>query len=115
MRKRVNHLVKIAGRTFEVNDNDTIHASYDNVRIRTRWNYGTIYDAYVNPSDAKIAEWNDWSIWFNDSFDKVEWCVGGRNVYQFTIIGKAITNDRTEAWYFYITRNHNRAYRITNE
>ena len=115
MRKKVNHIVHIAGRSFEVNDNNTIYAPYDEVRIRTPWNYNTIYDAYDNPSDTKVEEWEDWNTWFIDNFDTSEWCVGSRNVYQFSIIAKVITNDRTEAWYLYITRDHNRAYRIANE
>lgn len=111
--KRTRHSVELHGVTFEVNDNDAMNASFDSLKIRTQWTYNTIWDAYNKPSVYKEEAWQEWCKWINDNYayGDYEIVISGRNCMMFTISAKVREKDGT-AWYLWITRDHNRAYKL---
>ena len=85
--------------------------------LGTPWgHYNDITDAYINPSSAKRAIWSDWCDWKYEILKdhEVENCkmwISSRNTMQFAITGYVTYKDGT-GYCFYITRAHNRLYKL---
>lgn len=96
--------VVIGGVHFEVCKSTKYHGIRE---IR----YPSIYDAYENPSPAKLQIWSQWTKWFSENSCSPNDVIGiaSRNCYRFTITGN-ITIVSGENIDFVITSAHNIVY-----
>lgn len=72
--------------------------------------YDNIYEAYDNPSETKRAIWNDWKNWF--TFYGGYCRIVSRNCNFFSIAGYVTDEDTKERYYCYITKAHNKAWKV---
>ena len=72
-----------------------------------------IFNCYDRPSLAKIGIWNSWLKWARDTDGIVAFEITSYNCMQFTI-GGGYVDDNGDEYVLYITRAHNRAYKVTN-
>ena len=85
--------------------------------LGTPWgHYRDIMDAYTNPSATKRVIWSDWNEWLNEiakdpTVEKCDMWISSRNCMQFSITGY-VTYKSGFGYAFYITRDHNRLYKL---
>ena len=85
--------------------------------LGTPWgHYKDLWDAYNRPSKAKIGIYEEWSNWFLElnllkCVRECKWWISSRNTFGFSITGYVIYENGT-AQAFYITRDHNRMYKM---
>ena len=96
--------------------------------------YVDIYDAYKNPSEAKVSVWNEWVSWardvnvFDDSYEVQHLSICATNCQTFTVcaiirefdedeVGKYIgCSDLPVATYIMVaTKYHNYLYLLTSD
>ena len=78
------------------------------------YNKRTLYDAYNQPSTAKVSIWNNWKDFFDNYILRsdvysVEYCVAGASAFTFTILAH-ISFLNGEQYYMRITPSHNKLY-----
>ena len=82
----------------------------------TQWDYTDIYQAYDNPSDAKVEIWD---YWYHFGIqDDINECyhigipfISSRNIFAFTVTMNVYDiNTRDFVGVMVITRDHNRLY-----
>lgn len=85
--------------------------------LGTHWgHYDTLWDAYDRPSTAKIEIYDTWKKWFIELGQSAgvagyDWWISSKNTFGFSITGYVVYEDGT-AQAFYITRDHNRMYKM---
>ena len=72
--------------------------------------YHDIYEAYDNPSEIKKAIWYDWKAWFTSNGGYCQ--IVSHNCMQFSIAGYVTDEDTKERYYCYITKAHNKAWKV---
>ena len=91
--------------------------------------YVDIYDAYKNPSEAKVSIWNEWVSWtrdvniFDDRYEVRNLSICATNCQCFTVCAIIREFDRDEignhlpvATYIMVaTKNHNYLYRLASD
>lgn len=94
--------------------------SFDEVKrcLGTPWgHYKDLWDAYKRPSMTKVFIYHKWAEWFLElsllkTTRECKFWISSRNTFGFSITGYIINYDGT-AQAFYITKDHNRMYRMT--
>ena len=107
MAKRRYETITLNGERFELDTKETVSTSKNWYGVARR----TVDDCYERPSSYKRAIFEDWWQWFNKNGG---YCgVASYNCMQFTIEGVVFDKDTQEEYYCYITKAHNKCWKIT--
>lgn len=96
--------VMINGASFTLDKNNPIP-------YETELNgYHDIYDAYNNPSHAKVRIWRSWFTWFHENDGTC--VVASKNCNFFSIEGYVTDKETGKRYFAYITHANNRLYEV---
>lgn len=118
--KNYSEMVCINGKYFEYFPNKPVSVNYNRVE---RPCFNDIYSWYGRPSVYKARIWADWHDWFysviyqskcSNRFDDFSFGICSANCMQFSITGRIINPETGECIAIHITKDHNRAYPISD-
>ena len=101
----------------------------NHINYNHKYDYADIYDAYKNPSEAKVSVWNKWVNWwrdvniFDDTYEVHNLRIGYANCQLFSVVATVREFDVDEngnylavATYIMVaTKFHNYLYKLASD